>query len=631
MDNDVERNDPVSGYASVRHRMRYRLDNVLGRGTTAVLAWLGLLTLAFVVLSAVLLWLFSVDFSGASGNSWIEDFWQSLLRILDTGTMAGDVGWGRRILALAVTIFGVLVAGTLIGVIASGVEDRIDQMRRGRSVVIERDHVVVLGTSQRLPALIDQLVTASRRHPGRVIVVMADRDPTEMMSEVNDIVGDRLGTRIVYRSGDPTRRGDLELVRLHAARTVIVLAHDETHDTATVRTLFAIGAELGGFDRVPIVVELNDPTTAARVMRSCGAMVHPILPTQATARTAVFALLDSGLMHVVDELLDFRGCDLYVRDDADLVGLTFHEIVDRYEKARPIGRVRADGTPELNPPPGSVFESNDRLVVIADDDDDLDLVHVSESSPTAREVRSSIEPAPLDTDHLLVIGWNRFGAELIENWARLTAPSSSIEVILDPLVCDPATISLDGVGLEHASTTIDTNAVDRILRPDGRPTITTVLILPTDDGDSDHADAGVLLDLAELRTGIPASERPRCVVEFRDVTSSALIDLGNSNDYVISDAIGSRFIAQLSELPERRRVFLELYDTVGPSFRLESADRFGLIGAVTAEQVFRSAYDAGFTAFGWRAASEPDGGLVLNPHRQRRAELRPGDDIVVIG
>jgi hypothetical protein len=48
-----------------------------------------------------------------------------MLRVLRPGTMAGDVGWGRRILALAVTLFGLLVAGTLIGVIAAVVEDRL--------------------------------------------------------------------------------------------------------------------------------------------------------------------------------------------------------------------------------------------------------------------------------------------------------------------------------------------------------------------------------------------------------------------------------------------------------------------------------------------------------------------------
>ena len=53
---------------------------------------------------------------------------ESLLRTLDTGTMAGDDGWRQRLVALGVTIFGLLVLGTLIGVIATGVEAQIDRI-----------------------------------------------------------------------------------------------------------------------------------------------------------------------------------------------------------------------------------------------------------------------------------------------------------------------------------------------------------------------------------------------------------------------------------------------------------------------------------------------------------------------
>ena len=146
---------------NLRHKVRYRFDNLLARGTGAALIWLGVVTIVAVLVSAMLLAVFGVTFSGSASGSWFEDGWQSLLRILDTGTMAGDVGWGRRILALLVTLFGVLVAGTLIGIIAAGVEDRIDAMRRGRSVVIESGHIVILGGSSRIPMIVKQLVLAN--------------------------------------------------------------------------------------------------------------------------------------------------------------------------------------------------------------------------------------------------------------------------------------------------------------------------------------------------------------------------------------------------------------------------------------------------------------------------------------
>ncbi len=116
-------------------------------------------------------------------------------------------------MALGVTVFGVLVLGTLIGVIASGVESRIDEMKRGRSAVVESDHLVVLGASSLLPVVVDQLL---RANAGRriAVVVMADRDPAELQDEVRETVESTRGNRLVFRYGDPTKVGDLELLRL---------------------------------------------------------------------------------------------------------------------------------------------------------------------------------------------------------------------------------------------------------------------------------------------------------------------------------------------------------------------------------------------------------------------------------
>lgn len=195
----------------LRSRVRYRFDNLLARGTWAVLLWLGVVTLAAVLVSSGLLAAFGVDFAGSQETSWLEDFWQSLLRVFDPGTMAADVGWGRRILALLVTIFGILIAGTLIGLIANGVEQRVEEMRRGRSTVVETGHAVILGgrrgcpwwsSSWRWPAeggdptpsLCSR--TASRSSSLRMYV----RRPTIFMAVVWWFVGGP-GTRLRPRDG----------------------------------------------------------------------------------------------------------------------------------------------------------------------------------------------------------------------------------------------------------------------------------------------------------------------------------------------------------------------------------------------------------------------------------------------
>ncbi len=352
----------------LRNRVRYRFDNLLARGMWAVLLWLGAITLLAVLVSSALLAIFGVTFAGSEDSSWLEDFWQSLLRIIDSGTLVPDVGWGRRVLALIMTLFGILVAGTLIGLIASGVEQRVEAMRRGRSAVVESGHVVILGASARLPVVVNQLILARRGRAAHAVVVLADREPAELQDEVRALVSARRGTRLVFRHGDPTRIADLAIVALQEARALIVLADEGARsDAGVVNAVLAAGAVLGGYDRIPIVAELSAPATAASLVRACEGDVHPVVAVESVARTAAYAIRKPGLNQVIMELLNFGGADIHIHRLDDLMGVQFGEAVARYDHAHPIGRVRADGAIEIAPPSDVEFAAGDRLIVITDD------------------------------------------------------------------------------------------------------------------------------------------------------------------------------------------------------------------------------------------------------------------------
>jgi hypothetical protein len=82
------------------------------------------------------------------------------MRTLDSGTMGGDAGWGFRWVMLGVTLGGIFVVSALIGVLSSGLEGKLDELRKGRSVVIEKDHTIILNWSASI-----SLASASKRRP----------------------------------------------------------------------------------------------------------------------------------------------------------------------------------------------------------------------------------------------------------------------------------------------------------------------------------------------------------------------------------------------------------------------------------------------------------------------------------
>ena len=68
--------------------------------------------------------------------------------------------------------------------INTGLEGKLDELRKGRSLVLEQDHTIIFNWSPSIFDVISELVIAneSRRKPR--IVVMADRDKVEMEDEI---------------------------------------------------------------------------------------------------------------------------------------------------------------------------------------------------------------------------------------------------------------------------------------------------------------------------------------------------------------------------------------------------------------------------------------------------------------
>ncbi len=620
----------------LRNRIRYQFDNLLSRGTWAVLLWLLAITLLVVLISSLLLTAFGVNLTGTDEDSWPEDFWQSAMRTLDPGTMADDVGWGPRLVALVVTLFGILIAGALIGIIVSGVERSVEKMQRGRSTVVQSDHVVILGASARLTVIIRQLALAGKTRRRNAIVVLANREPAELNQQIRANGVDLHGSKLVFRWGDPSRTADLGLVAIGRARAVIVLADDEAgNDAGVVKAVLSAGAALDGFDRIPIVAEFGDPRTGDSLLRACGGMVSPLTPMQAIARMTIYTLRQPGLSQVLQELVDFHGADLYIRELGDLDGCRFGDTVFRYSRTRPIGRMRADGTVELNPDPDSTLGLGDRLIVLAEDDRSptpADQEFIDRARATAQAT------APRDSgareEHILLLGWNSLGERLVEQLDSTSAPGSSVQIVYDPRLLSEDdieigdTVSLSVTSTAHRARTLSLGDDSR------RRKLTSIVLLGYRAGLSpDDADSRTLLTLMLLRRELDELDgiAPQVVVELLDADNVDLAHTSGADDYVVSDAIASRLMTQLADQPARRAVLDSLYAVKGSSLDLIDASRLGLHSEVTFGEIIEVAYSFGLLAIGWRRADGRDGELTLNPSVSERVELGDGAQIVVIG
>src|SRR5512147_1466530 len=193
-------------------RFRYQFDNLMARGTPAMIGMLFVLSLIIVIIAGTIISSAGFVQEGEAGNlSFGEAAWESLMRTLDAGTMGGDTGTGFRVVMLFVTLGGVFVVSALIGVLNNAIESQMERLRKGRSQVLETNHTLVLGWSAQIFTILNELMAANENQKNARIVILADQDKVEMEDEIRERVEVTGKTRIICRSGSPIDPNDLDI------------------------------------------------------------------------------------------------------------------------------------------------------------------------------------------------------------------------------------------------------------------------------------------------------------------------------------------------------------------------------------------------------------------------------------
>jgi hypothetical protein len=226
---------------SLKDRARYLFDKSMSAGTIALIGWLGAMSLVIILIASALIVVMGIAPEGEPApHDFVETGWESLMRTIDAGTLGGDQGWAYRLVMLLVTIAGIFIFSALIGVLSSGLEAKIAELRKGRSRVLEEGHSVILNWSASIVDIIGELAQANPSAKKLTVVILAERDKVEMEDEIAAKLNLR-GVQVICRSGDPCDPGDLDIVNPGAAKSIIVLAPEvEDADAQVIKTVLAI-------------------------------------------------------------------------------------------------------------------------------------------------------------------------------------------------------------------------------------------------------------------------------------------------------------------------------------------------------------------------------------------------------
>lgn len=622
-----------------RDRLRYAFDNSLAKGPMALIGWLALASLIIIGVVAVIVTILGISPGDGEPINFFEAFWLGLMRTFDAGTMGGDTGWGFRLAMLAVTIGGIFVISTLIGVLTNGIEDKVESLRKGRSKVLENGHTVILGWSEQVFTIVSELIIANENQRKPSIVILGDKDKVDMEDELRERLGTFKNTRLVCRTGQPMDMSDLAIVSLATSKSIIILSPDnDDPDSHVIKTLLAItNAPQRRAAPYHIVAEIRNPDNLEVAKLVGRDEVELVLVGDLIARVTAQTCRQSGLSVVYTELLDFGGDEIYFKEEPALVGKTFGDVLFAYEDSAVIGLHPAGGTPQLNPPMDTRLNPGDRLIAIAEDDDTIKLSGLSDHQIKAAAIRT--QPiVPAAPERTLILGWNWRASAIIRELDNYVAAGSTLTVVADEAF-GPHEADRSSADLKRQTVTYQAGSTTdrRVLESLNIAQYQHVILLCYAGLDPQAADARTLITLLHLREiGERSGHAFSIVSEMLDIRNRNLAEVTRADDFIVSDKLVSLMLAQISENKALGPVFADIFDPEGSEIYLKPAADYVKLGEpLNFYTVIDAARRRGEVAFGYRRLADAGDaaksyGVVVNPDKSELVTFTERDRIIVL-
>jgi voltage-gated potassium channel Kch len=622
-------------------RIKYWFDNLMSKGPHMMILLLGFLSLIIILFSGLVIWYLKIAPESQEPLGFIESIWQSLLRALDSGTMGGDVGWPFRFVSFLVTLGGIFVLSILIGVLGTTIEEKLNNLRKGKSFVIEKEHTLILGYSSKIFTIISELVIANENVKNPRIVILADKDKVEMEDEIKNKISDLKNTKIICRSGVPYDFSDLEIVNPQQSKSILILTPDEEEnaDSLTIKTILAI---TNNPNRRPspyhIVAEMKDIANY-EVAKMVGKDEAEILfVDDIIAKIIVQTSRQSGLSIVYTELFDFDGVEIYIQSENKLIGKSYGEALSVYEDSSLIGIKQMNGSVKLNPEMDYVIKEDDMAIVISEDDSTI-VISDNDKNNFDENLILNVNHNQINTENILLLGWNSIASTIITEIDKYVGPNSKIVVVSSFEKYEEEVNELRS-NLQNCTLDFQLNDTTnrKVIEKLNITSFDSVQILCyKEEMDIQDADAATLITLLHIRKILDDESKDiKVVSQMLDAKNRALASITKADDFIVSDKLISLLMSQVSENKFLMKVFESLFEAEGSEIYLKPVTEYITHDSpVDFYTIIESARRKGHSAFGYRLEhlaedSSAAFGIQVNPNKSTKIQFNANDKIIVL-
>ncbi len=656
--------------------LHYRIDQYFSSRFALQLFIAFLLVLAALGIFYIIALFLNVDPGGQLSLLWwvsnhlLDSYWE-------------EAGVVEQVLATLLTLFNFLVFATVIGLVASKVQLRLESMKYGVSTIYERNHIVIIGWSAKVFSIISELQQGlEHEHP--VFAVLTRHDPEETEKALKRKFKPYRRNRRrqplphvkwIVRQGSPTSIDDLEMLSLHEARAIIVLHPDESGfsgDSQVIKTVMAVRNVLSGYDDHSVktlIAEID--SLALKPQVEAAAVDLPINIIQSSdllGKIILQAARQKNLVDVYNELLTHEGNEFYhvpVEDGSPLIGKPWADIVSAFPRAIPIGIRKTGKSTDWTSPnglkllphvqPDFVLTPGNALVVIAPD------ATAAGEITKPRPVNDALRKPDVETEDsmsqrvssLLVLGYNEKAIPMLQEFAGYAQDIDKkfFATLVSPFL--PSNIermlSTSAPGREAISSHLDlTYRREEYMLPEfidsldvDRFDAVVVLGEHGPGATTEEADTRVIMTLLLLRharqasagTGKAAHTHQQIVYEILDPANKELaLTSEYAEDVIISNNVISNLIAQICRDPLISEIIEDLLNREGAEIYLKPASLYRNGNELTFEAILNASLHRNETAIGLAYSRDitPGRHIIINPPKGFGIQIDHETHVIVL-
>ena len=639
----------------LKNRLKFQIEQLLLRGAHSRLLFITSLVGLVAIGGGLLVQATDAPFDGNE-----TAIWWAFLRLTDPGYLGDDEGAARRVISTVLTVLGyVLFMGSLVAIMTQWLNQKIRNFESGLTPIVRRNHILILGWTNRTPAIVEELMYSEERvrrflellgARGLHVVILSEDVSLERTMELRSALGPLWDARkITFRSGIPLRLEHLERVDFRNASAIILPGADfaygsaDESDILIVKTVLSIANQQGArrSQSLPLLVtELFDSSKIFMAQKAYQGVLEILATDVFITRCMAQNVRHPGLSHLFHEILSHRqGNSIYIRTSESFAGTRFWDLAGACPKAILLGIVRPHRErflAILNPSEDLILESEDRLVFLSQTYQDCEIPRdFSSERLLPRPEPTSWQRSQIQIDRerrILILGWNHKIAPLIGELDDYLLEHFEISTLSRKPTVDRE-IELSQQGIDQDRVTVnhyegDLTGVSDLeaTHPSGYD---NVVMFGNDWLETqEKSDARTITGHLVLKNILEGcAQKPRILVDLMDANNIGLFQ-EEDTEVLVTPVMASHVLAQVALRRELNAVYSELFGAGGAEICFRSVMDYNVAGQkISFRGLGEIVAGRGEIALGIRLKNSS---IELNPAQNKICILQETDDLVVL-